>query len=476
MRARLQQRLQALAMKGLERLPFADAASPQLPLPRLLRLGLFQVSCGLTAALTAGTLNRVMIVELNVAVFMVAGMLALPILSAPARALIGHRSDQHRSAFGWRRVPYLWNGTLLQFAGLAIMPFALLLLQGSFTGSMVPGRVGAALAFFLLGVGTHTVQTAGLALASDLATDETRPRVVALLYLMLLVGTLISALGFGWVLRDFTGTRLVGVVQGSALLVVALNVTALWKQEARNRERAAAPPPEVPFRTRWAAYVGRGRVVRLLVAVALGTIGFSMQDVLLEPFGGQVLGMSVGQTTQLTALLAAGAIAAFGIAARKLEAGADPLRLAAFGSVIGCFGFAAVIFSAPLAAADLFRLGTLLIGVGGGLFSVGTLASAMKTDATDANGLAVGAWGAVQATAMGGAMAAGGIVRDVVARMASGGAFGPGLTDPTLGYVVVYHLEIVALFAAVVALGPLVRPATASEDAPTPFGLAELPG
>jgi MFS transporter, BCD family, chlorophyll transporter len=42
-------------------LPFADAASCDLPLPRLIRLALFQVSVGMATALMVGTLNRVMI-------------------------------------------------------------------------------------------------------------------------------------------------------------------------------------------------------------------------------------------------------------------------------------------------------------------------------------------------------------------------------------------------------------------------------
>ena len=53
-------------------LPFADAASPELPLSRLLRLSLFQVSVGMCAVLLIGTLNRVMIVELGVAASLVA--------------------------------------------------------------------------------------------------------------------------------------------------------------------------------------------------------------------------------------------------------------------------------------------------------------------------------------------------------------------------------------------------------------------
>jgi hypothetical protein len=42
-------------------LPFSDAATTELPLPRLLRLALFQGSVGMTMVLLYGTLNRVMV-------------------------------------------------------------------------------------------------------------------------------------------------------------------------------------------------------------------------------------------------------------------------------------------------------------------------------------------------------------------------------------------------------------------------------
>ena len=115
---------------GPQFLPFADAASAELPLARLLRLSLFQVSVGMAVVLLNGTLNRVMILELGVPAWLVALMISLPLAFAPLRALIGFRSDVHRSALGWRRVPFIWFGTLLQFGGLAIMPFALILLSG----------------------------------------------------------------------------------------------------------------------------------------------------------------------------------------------------------------------------------------------------------------------------------------------------------------------------------------------------------
>ena len=171
----------------------------------------------MAAVLLLGTLNRVMIVELSVPAIVVACMIALPVLIAPFRALLGFRSDTYRSAIGWKRVPYLWFGTLWQFGGLAIMPFALLVLGGRrrCIGSAWAGEVLAALAFLMTGLGMHMTQTAGLALAADRATDETRPRVVALLYVMFLVGMGVSAIIIGWLLRDFTPIELIQVVQGA---------------------------------------------------------------------------------------------------------------------------------------------------------------------------------------------------------------------------------------------------------------------
>lgn len=206
----------------------------------------------MATVLLLGTLNRVMIVELGVPAMVVAAMIALPVLSAPFRALLGFRSDTHRSAIGWKRAPYIWFGSLWQFGGLAIMPFALIVLGGDQTlGPAWAGEVLAALAFLMTGLGMHMTQTAGLALACDRATEESRPRVVALLYVMFLVGMGVSALVVGTLLADFSNLRLIRVVQGTAVVTLILNLIALWKQERiapmtpaeRAAPRRASRPP-----------------------------------------------------------------------------------------------------------------------------------------------------------------------------------------------------------------------------------------
>jgi MFS transporter, BCD family, chlorophyll transporter len=460
---------------GTRFLPFADAASAELPLPRLLRLSLFQVSVGLAMVLLNATLNRVMIVELGISATIVAVLVALPLLFAPMRALIGHKSDTHRSILGWKRVPYIWAGTMMQFAGLAIMPFALLVMTGNGQSGPLAGEIFGAFAFLLVGAGVAVTQTAGLALANDLAPAESRPRVVSLLYVMLLVGMVISSLVIGRLLTDFTETQLVGVIQGTAVVTVVLNVIALWKQEARQIGGTQVSELEdQAFAVRWRDFTAAPRTRRLLVAVALGAAGFGMQDILLEPYGGQVLGLSVGQTTALTALASIGTLLGLSLAAQSLARSHDAARLAGYGALAGIFAFALVVLSAPLHSVALLCLGTIGIGFGAGLFAVCTLTAAMALGEEGGSGLALGVWGAVQATAAGLGILASGALRDVVGGLAMAGRFGPGLASPAAGYSIVWHIEIALLFGSIIALGPLAR---RTRDA-TPrarFGLTEFP-
>ncbi len=441
---------------GTRFLPFADAATPELPLSRLLRLSLFQVSVGMSLVLLIGTLNRVMIVELGVPASVVSVMISLPLIFAPFRALIGFRSDTHRCELGWKRVPFIYRDTMVQFGGLAIMPFALLVLSGGGNAGSMPAWVGhlaAGVSFLLVGLGLHTTQTAGLALATDLASPESRPKVVGLMYVMLFFGTIASALIFGVLLADFSPGRLVQVIQGAAVATMVLNAIAAWKQETRGRPQVGPSDTRQPtFRQSWNGFIHGGQALRRLVAVGVGTMAFCMEDVLLEPYGGQILQLSVGDTTKLTATLAVGGLFGFGLASRVLSRGADPFRMASFGALVGIPAFVAVILAAPLTSPVLFAFGTLLIGFGAGLFGHGTLTATMNLAPPGQTGLALGAWGAVQASAAGLAIALGGILRDLVAAAAPQNSLGEAV-----GYILVYSIEVLLLLITLATMAPLIR-------------------
>ncbi|XUU61812.1 BCD family MFS transporter [Erythrobacter sp. HA6-11] len=456
-------------------LPFADAASIDLPLSQLLRLALFQVSVGMATVLLNGTLNRVMIVELGTPAWLVAGMIALPLVIAPFRALIGHRSDNHRSVLGWRRVPYIWFGTTMQFGGLAIMPFALILLSGPATFALGVGA--SAFAFILTGAGIHVTQTAGLALATDLAPPDKRPRAVALLYVMLLVGMMFAAFVMGGLLVDYTHTRLVQVIQGAAALTFIFNLIALWKQEARRPEFTNRDDPRPDFSTEWKAFTSDPQTRRMLMAIGLGAAAFAMQDALLEPYGGEILSLSVGATTSLTGGWALGTLLGFALAGSMLSKGFRALRIAGYGLAVGVLAFLLIMFAAPLELAILLAFGALAIGFGNGLFAVGSLVAVMALSRGGSSGIALGAWGAVQATCAGIAILVGGILRDVVAYFALSDALGTTLATRASGYGAVYFLEILLLLATLIVIGPLVGREQPDENTSEqdPFGLAEFP-
>ena len=331
-------------------------------------------------------------------------------------------------------------------------------LAGPTLRRVVVGLALAALAFLLVGAGMHTVQTVGLALATDLAPEESRPRVVALMCTMLLLGMALSALVFGVLLADFSQLRLIKVIQGTAVATMPITVAAVWMKEERD-PALTAPERELPgFRDSWRKFSSDGRALRRLVALGIGTVAFGMQDILLEPYGGEVLKLSVSATTLLTAILAMAGVSGFVVAARALARQFDAYRIASFGALAGLVGMTGVMLAAPLEAVGLFVTGVAFIGFGGGLFAHSTLTAAMSLAPAGQVGLALGVWGAVQATASGGAIAISGLLRDGINALAASGQLGVALNHPATGYGVVYQIEIILLFATLVAIGPLVRP------------------
>ena len=230
---------------------------------------------------------------------------------------------------------------------------------------------------------------------------------------------------------------------------MVLNVVALWKQEARDPARTA-PDRVAAELSRGLARLQREAGTRRAGSSrsALGTVAFSMQDILLEPYGGQVLHLTVGtdddadraaRGRRLCRLRARRALA------RPRRRSVPPGRVRRAGRA--CSPSAAVIFAAPLRLAGrCSRIGTALIGFGGGLFAP------LHADRRDGArrrrgqiGLALGVWGAVQASAAGCAIAArrpDPRRRRRPRRRAACSA--TALTRPATGYRVVYHIEIAA--------------------------------
>ena len=267
-------------------------------------------------------------------------------------------------------------------------------------------------------------------------------------------------------LADFSAPRLIQLIQSAAIICVVFNAIAAWKQEARSaarrpNQRANNDPT---FAQAWATFcAGPNTLRRLDDRRTWERWHLPCPRFCWNPTEAKILQWSVASTTKLTALLAFGSLLGLAYGSYVLKAGVNPYRIAFGAAAVGIPAFALVILAAPLQVDAAFLAGNLAIGFGAALFAHATLTATMTQAPSEQSGLALGAWGAVQATAAGIAMALGVLLRDLVDL--SGAVQAPvlGVSDAAAGYLAVYALEIGLLLITLAATLPLLRRTQASK-------------
>jgi MFS transporter, BCD family, chlorophyll transporter len=444
--------------------------------PRLLRLSLFQFGLGFSVVVFTGTLNRVLITEEDIPATVVGWLLSLSLFVAPIRVLLGERSDRKKQKFGYRRLPYVWIGSMMVFSGLSAAPFCLIFLSksseiGQGTTPFALGVLFSTIIFLVYAIGMHIAQTGYLALVTDVIPKRDRHNAVAFLWIALIVGQIVSALIIGWYLADYKPVKLIEVMQSSSLVFVILAVAAIWKQDVAGMFEGSEDT--TVSRLRNVLSTPRNKLFFLIVFV--GTFAITGQDVLLEPYGGQILGMSVNETTRLTAVLGGGMLLAMIFAARAHRRFATPLHMAVLACGVGVIGFGLIIGTSLHQSVPLFATGAGVIGVANGLFLISTLSIVMALAETDTAGLYVGLWGLVQTTATGIGTLIGGLTRDTAMRASQ---------SLMTGYTTFYSVELVLTIVTAVLLIVMLRMRSTSQDLfqPQPqnqsvfVGLTDIPG
>jgi BCD family chlorophyll transporter-like MFS transporter len=414
---------------------------------RVLRLGLIQFGIGLSLAPISGTLNRVLITDLNIPAVAVGFLIAIHYFVSPVRVMVGYRSDKARSMGTWR-TPYVVLGVMLTFGGLACAPFALILLSGDGMLSFWPAMLICVGIFTAYGLGVNIVETIYLALVSDITPPNQRGRVITVLWLMLILGAVVSAVVVSVILIDYSHRLLISVMQGSAVIFVVLTVIALYGQE-RLRPDGTIIAPTQPVRVRLTLWESlrvlsqQKTLIALFSLVFMATMAFATHDVLLEPYGGQVLGMSVAATMSLTALWGIMTIVGVGMAGYLLWRRPLPVVLIGMGCGVGLVGFGMISAASPEPLVVVFQIGVAFVSLGRGLFLVGTVVLVMSLTDVGHAGLLLGVWGIVQAMAQGIGTIGGGLARDVAQSLTGSVA---------LGYNVVYLSSLGILLVVVLLL------------------------
>jgi BCD family chlorophyll transporter-like MFS transporter len=403
----------------------------------IIRLAGYPLGYGLTGALVGGALNRIMVAELGFSIALVGLLFAMPQLVSPLRVWLGYRSDGF-PLWGKRREPYMLAGTLLGATGVVL---AVLLAVNGAAGNVLL-TFGVLLAFVLYGIGRNLAHNSYEAFLAERFTGEARPRAMTLFEVVTLVGSVMGAGALGAALRDFDPARLTSIALVTMLVVLTLTVLATVGQEANLKTTVAAVnrARAMPFRQALQELVLADAQVRTFFTLILfAFIGTLAQDVLLEPFGGLVLGMSPSATTRLTAFWGVGVLLAMLLSGTLLLRFLPFLTVLRIGLIASALAFGSVVGLAVSGNADLFRYFVFAMGFGTGIAGAGMLTGLAHFTTTVRAGMLMGVWG--MANLLG--RAAGSIIGGVVVeslQWATGSA--------AIGYTTVFAIEVVMLLVA----------------------------
>jgi MFS transporter, BCD family, chlorophyll transporter len=358
----------------------------------LIRLAAVPLSLTLLSILSGSVINRVMVVELGLPVLVAGLFVAIPLLVSPARIWLGYLSDAYPIR-GRRREPYLVLGAVLSAAGVAIS--VALVVQTPRLWSLA--TVVILLALVVYGLGRNlTGNTFQALLADRFAPGVPRSRAVNLYEVVKLVGMVIAAGLVGLALRPYSAERLTLVVLIVTGVAVVLSVIAAWNQEPRTEAQrdAAARARATPFWSSFTTLVWTDPQARRFVGViTLTLLGTQMQDVLMEPYAGLVLGMDVAATTQLTMFWGLGALVSILLSGLVLIRWLGLARLFRLGILLLIPLFGVIVLAGVLKQVWLLQAGVLALGLATGLSAASLLGQTVAFTSPKSAGLLLGVWG-----------------------------------------------------------------------------------
>ena len=402
-----------------------------MKLHQTLRLSLYQFWLGAVSVLMLGTLNRILRVEMGLDLALVGLTLGgAHYLAALVSIPIGHYSDTHAYK-GYHRLPYIMAGTALAVLTVVTAPFVAAFMAQD--PSLL--RLGLGFAFFFVeGLGVSIGATTYLALVTDRTGEAERGRVVSIIWTVMMVGILLGALGGAAYLQTFSFSRLVSLFAMAGVLVVVLTLIALVGAERWRASQQSASTSSLRVSLRILSHSRQTRLFFLFLL--LGLFFHFMQDVILEPFGGEVLNLGVRETTMFNAYNMVGVIAGLLIGGAIVIPRIGKKRTAAAGNIIGVAAFAMLALIALNRSPAPIAPAILLMGLGTGAFTVGGVSLMMDLTINGQAGLFVGAWTLAQALAKFGSSVLSGTIHNLV--VASGGG-------THMAYAVIFGIEALGL-------------------------------
>jgi BCD family chlorophyll transporter-like MFS transporter len=430
-----------------------DEQRPGLTVGRNFKIGVFHLGSGMADVLTTGVWNRIMISDLGFSATFVGLLTALRYFLAPLGIWAGRLSDE-RAVGGYRRLVWIWGGRLMMVISTFMLGMATTqLAQGSGTSSTWVAIVSA---MFLFSIGSAVSGTTYLALIYDRAHEHQRGRAVGIAWTFLLLGFTIGGIFFGILLPEHKegqiGLSFAPEALQNLFIITGVIFAALWFFSVLGEEKrgAAAKTKTADIESvsirQDLALVWQSRPLRFFLLYLTASMFFAFsQDAILEPFGGDVFGMPAETTNRFAAYWGSMAILgtiAFLFLSRRLPQLTNTV-MSQLGMAFLTVSFALLTVSAVLEIRPLVTINLILLGIGLGIWNVGTLGLMMDLSPSGRAGTFLGFWTMMVTLARGGGVATGGIVRDLGLELSG---------SMPIAYGAVFAIGTLGLLAALWAL------------------------
>jgi len=435
-------------------------SAPPLPLLVMFRLGLFQMGLGMMSLLTLGVLNRVMIDPelLAIPATVVGGSLAMHQLVSPARVWFGQLSDA-KPLLGTHRSGYVRLGSVLFALCIFLAVQVVWGLGQSFANSgWSPATYGwialAALMFALYGLCLSACSTPFAALLVDVSDEHNRSQLVGIVWSMLMVGIAGGAIGSAVLLRGLDAENLQSTINRLFIIipavVILLGVIATWGVEERysrygSRSTLVGREDQITLGTAIKVLTASRQTVIFFGFLALMTMGLFIQQPILEPYGGEVFGMTVSQSTQLNAFWSIGVLVGIVVTGFLIVPRLGKQTTARLGCLLVALSFGLTIASGFTGEPRLLQLCMILFGLASGITTNGAISLMLDLTAAETAGTFIGAWGLAQAMSQALSTLIGGALLDL------GRLLFP--TSSVLAYATVFGVEAAVMLLAVYLLG-----------------------
>lgn len=440
---------------------------PEISILTILRLGLFNLGIGLISVLTLAVLNRVMIAELSLPASIAGGVLAISQLVSPSRVWLGQLSDS-KKLFGFHRTGYIRSGIVI--SGIAIfLAVQVVWLLGentqlnngwSWNFTTVIASIILGIIFIIQGIAIGASSTPFTALLVDISEENKRPKLVAIIWSMLMVGIVIGGISGKIIFSN------IGAVEGEIIplenlqppinsiflvvpiIVFFLTMIATWgveKKYSRYHLRSSFTQGEggIGFKKALKVLTSSRQTGIFFSFLVMITLSLFMQEAILEPYGAEIFNMSIGDTTLLNSYWGVGILIGYGTTGFMVIPHLGKNQTAKLGCILVGLSFFFIILAGLSGDANILKGAMVLFGIAAGISTIASISLMLDFTATETAGTFVGAWGLAQSLSRGVAIALGGWILDLSRFL---------FDNAWLAYSVVFFFSALTILGAIALL------------------------